>query len=450
MSEVRNFGAAGDGRQDDTEAIIHAIENGEGQVTFTRGVYRITRTIEIDLDRFGPISLDGCGGTARIVMAGQGPAFRLVGKHTGTGNPKTVQPRIKNVQRMPTIQEIEIVGENPQADGIELVGTMQPTLAGVLIHDVRHGVRITGRNRNVLITHCHVYYNTGVGIYMDELNLHQINIIGCHISYNRLGGIRIEKSEIRNLQITGNDIEYNNQRVHETEPEITAEIYIDTTTPKASVAEVTIVSNTIQATHSAGGCNIRILGSPDVGYRPNLITISGNIIGSQENNVHLTECHGIVISGNCIYSGANRNLLVEKCTLTTIGTNSFRRHTPGSNAGVRLVESTDTTIQGCTFMDESSEGQVTGASLLELENCQRAQITGCQFVNGVPCGIDVVNGRQISINSCMVTETREKPVGQAAIRFRGEGADNRVALNTLSYPGGKALDVAEGAGVNNG
>src|SRR5690606_27574007 len=122
---------------------------------------------------------------------------------------------------------------------------------------VRHGIRLTGRNRNVLITHCHVYYNTGVGIFMDELNLHQINIIGCHISYNRLGGIRIEKSEIRNLQITGNDIEYNNHRVHGTDPEITAEIYIDTTTPKASVAEVTIVSNTIQATESAGGCNIR-------------------------------------------------------------------------------------------------------------------------------------------------------------------------------------------------
>lgn len=450
MSEVRNFGAAGDGRQDDTDAIIHAIQDGEGQLTFTRGTYRISRTIEIDLDRFGPVSLDGCGGTAKIVMAGAGPAFRLIGTHTGTGNPRTVQPRIKNIQRMPTIQNIEIVGDNPRADGIELVGTMQPTLMGVLIHDVRHGIRLTGRNRNVLITHCHVYHNTGVGIYMDELNLHQINIIGCHISYNRIGGIRIERSEIRNLQITGNDIEYNNHRVHESEPETTAEIYIDTTTPKASVAEVTIASNTIQATTSPGGCNIRIVGDPEVGYRPNLITITGNIIGSQENNVHLTECHGIVISGNCIYSGGNRNLLVEKCTLTTIGTNSFRRHTGAAHAGVRLVSSLDTTIQGCTFMDESAEGQATGASLLELEDCERVQITGCQVVNGVPCGIDVVRGKQISITSCMVTESREKPVGAAAIRFRGEGADNRVALNTVSYPGGKGLDAEEGSGVNDG
>ncbi|CAN5173200.1 hypothetical protein BH23VER1_BH23VER1_36100 [soil metagenome] len=50
-----------------------------------------------------------------------------------------------------------------------------------------------GRNRNVIISHCHIYHNSGVGIYLEGLNLHQISVVGSHISYNRLGGIRIER-----------------------------------------------------------------------------------------------------------------------------------------------------------------------------------------------------------------------------------------------------------------
>lgn len=79
-----------------------------------------------------------------------------------------------------------------------------------------------------------------------------MNITGNHISYNRLGGIRLERSEVRNLQITGNDIEYNNHAEHGTEPEPTAEIYVDVA-GKNSVNEVTVASNTIQATPSEGG-----------------------------------------------------------------------------------------------------------------------------------------------------------------------------------------------------
>src|SRR5690606_7755854 len=136
--------------------------------------------------------------------------------------------------------------------------------------------------------------------------------VGSHLSYNRLGGIRIERSEIRNLQITGNDIEYNNHAEHATDPEPTAEIYVDTSAPRASVCEVTIASNTIQATSSPGGCNIRIVDTPGgKELMPNLWTISGNIIGNQENNVHLTGCHGMTITGNCIYSCSDRNLLIE-------------------------------------------------------------------------------------------------------------------------------------------
>ncbi len=450
MSDVRDFGARGDGQVDDTEAIQHAIRDGEGFVQFSPGTYRISQTIEIPLDQHGPLGIDGSGGTAKILMTAAGPAFRIVGTHGGTGDPQSVKPEVRIKQRMPTIKNIEIEGAHPEADGIQMIETLQSVFEGVLIRGVRHGIHLHKRNRNVLISHCHIYSNTGIGVFLDRVNLHQINIASNHISYNRLGGIRIEGSEVRNLQITGNDIEYNNHRAHNAEPQPTAEIYIDTTAEGASVNEVTVASNTIQATVSPGGCNIRIKEKPDQGRPPGLWTITGNIIGSQENNVHLTGCYGMTISGNCIYSCGERNLLIEQSSHINIGSNSFRRHSPSMNTGVRLVDSTDCTITGCTVRDEAEEGQTTKASLLELSNCRRINVTGSQFLDGAPYGVDVENSSHVNISSCTVMDTREEKKTLGAIRFTGPGRANLITGNIVGKGAAKPIQVEDQAGVKLG
>lgn len=440
MSNVQRFGATGDGQTDDTEAIRHAIRDGDGMLHFPPGTYRITQPIEIVLEEAGPIGIDGTSGTARILMAGAGPAIRLIGTHGGTGDPSSVQGNVYPAQRLPTIKNIEIEGAHPEADGVEMVQTMHSVFEGVLIRRCRHGVHLIKRNRNVLISHCHIYHNTGAGIYLDHINLHQIIIASNHISYNRLGGIRVEGSEVRNLQITGNDIEYNNHARHEADPEPTAEIYIDTTEPGASVNEVTVASNTIQATNSPGGCNILIRESPEGTARPpGLWTIAGNIIGSQENNVHLIGCYGVSVTGNCIYSGANRNLLIEDSRLINVGSNTFRRHTPALNTGVRIVRSADVTVSGCTILDEHPDGQPTGASLLEVVECQRINISGSQMLDGVPCGVDVKDSSHISVTGCTIHDTRENRKSQHAIRFTGTGQGNLVAMNSVGPTTSKAL-----------
>ncbi len=447
MSNVRDFGAAGDGMTDDWEAIRHALADGDGCLEFSPGTYRLSRTLEIPLDKHGPTSITGSAAT-KIVMAGSGPAFRFIGTHAGTGSPNTVKPEVWTRQRLPMVQNLEIEGAHEEADGLELTGTMQSVISGVLIRHCRHGIHLHTRNRNVLIIGCHIYHNTGVGIYLKDLNLHQINITGSHVSYNRQGGIRIEGSEIRNLQITGNDIEYNNFRVFGQGPEPTAEIYIDTTAPKTSVEEVTIASNTIQATDSAGGANIRILEKPGEDRPPGLFSITGNIIGSQENNVHLTGCYGVVLSGNTIYSCKNRNLLLEDCRQITMTGNYFRRHTPEYQTGVRIVNSTDCTFQGSIIHDETEVGQQSGASLLELSGCRRINISGSQFLDGVPYGIEVENSDHIQITSSTVMDTRKAPTAKGTIRFRGTGTGNRIALCTLeSGNGQRGTQLATESGV---
>ena len=430
MSNVTRFGAVGDGVTDDIEAITHAVSQGDGMLHFPPGTYRITQPIEIKLTENGPLGIEGSGGTARIIMAGKGPAFRLIGTHDGTGDPGSRKGNVASLQRMPTIRNIEVEGAHTEADGFELIETMQSVFEGVMVTRCRHGIHLIKRNRNVLISHCHLYFNTGVGIYLDDVNLHQINIASSHISYNRLGGIRLEKSEVRNLQITGNDIEYNNHRSHETEPEPTAEIYIDTTAEGASVNEVTIASNTIQATDSPEGANIRIKEKADTSRPPGLFAISGNIIGSQENNVHLTGCYGIALTGNCIYSCKQNNLLIEDSKLINVSGNTFRRHTSKYGTGVSFVRCSDITFTGCAIHDETEEGQPGLDALLQLDNCERINITGSQFINGL-IGIAASNTNNTLITSNTIHDVRKKPIAKHGIELDETGDGNLAAHNSI-------------------
>jgi hypothetical protein len=427
MSNVRDFGAVGNGKTDDTEAIRHAIFDGDGLIEFPRGEYLISETLEIPLERTGYIALEGSGGTAKIIMAAAGPAIRLVGTHLrGAAHPSDIQPRVWKSQRMPIVRHLEITATHPEADGIDLVGTMQATIEGVLLHRLRHGIRVRERNRNIIIDSSHIYHNTGIGVYLDGVNLHQINIVGNHISYNRLGGVRIERSEIRNLQITGNDIEYNNHLRHEgVSPEPTAEIFIDTCAPGATVDEVTIASNTIQATPSPGGANIRILDNGDKDRPPGLYAITGNIIGSQEVNLHLVGCYGPVISGNAVYSATQLSVLAENCDQLNFTGNNFRRHSDDRFAGMKLDHCRNSILSGCHFRDETPGGQ--NFPLLEMDACERISIVGCQFLDGTPVAIDANDCQGIQLVGCTIARSEGEPNEQLAVRFRGTSNNNAIA-----------------------
>ena len=373
MSDVKSFGAAGDGVQDDTRAIVHAIEQGDGYLVFSKGKYKVSKTIEIDLSTQGPISIDGSGATATIEMHGEGPAFRFTGSHEKTAHPESVNEHIFASERMPTIQNLAFTARNKNGDGIELVKTFQPTLTQLHFRHCRNAIRFHQRNRNPIVSNCHIYHNEGVGILIDDCNLHQINIIGNHISYNRLGGIRIENSQVYNLQITGNDIEYNNHNSHDASPMPVAEIFIDSTGPTAIINEVTIASNTIQSTVSPGGCNLRI--AEDRSNKsmrlPGLYAITGNVIGSQETNMHLSGCHGITISGNTIYSSEKLNVLIEDSDQIIFNANVMRRHADHFNCGVGIKKCKNSVISNCIIEDEHPDGQPTNASTWKLKIANR-------------------------------------------------------------------------------
>ncbi len=360
---------------------------------------RITTPIVINLDEQGPAGLNGLGRT-RLIMEGPGPAIRLVGTHEGTADPATVKPNVWERQRMPILDGLEIIGNHPEACGIELNGTMQATLTRVNIRGCLHAIHLVGRNRNVLIADSHLYENRGCGVYLDDVNLHQINVTGCHISYNAGGGVVSRKGNVRNLHITGCDIESNMSP--ETEP--TANVLIDCRGSQYGTGEVAITGCTIQHNNpSPDSANVRIIGRSEptrdqAEVLEGNVTITGNVFSDVQVNVHLQACRGVTLTGNTFWMGFQHNLLVENCSHIIVGSNNLDRNpryaygiaTSAHNA-VEFRNCTDCTISGlhvtnvhsarasvlfdrCRWMNISDatilDGQGTALLLDRCENCR--------------------------------------------------------------------------------
>ena len=246
----------GDGKADDTAAIQKLVDSAAGTIRLSKGAYRITKPIVIDLDKVGYTSISG-GAVAKIVMAGPGPALRFLGTHQKSADPAGFSEDVWDRQRMPLVDALAIEGEHPEAVGIEAAGTMELTLTRLHIRGVLHAVHLVGNNRNVILSDCHLYENRGAGILYDNVNLHQSNITGCHISYNRGGGIVARAGNVRNIHITGCDIESNMSR--ETPP--TANVLIDCRGSTYGIGEVAITGCTIQHNSpSPDSANIRMIG----------------------------------------------------------------------------------------------------------------------------------------------------------------------------------------------
>ncbi|MCS7303513.1 MAG: right-handed parallel beta-helix repeat-containing protein [Thermoguttaceae bacterium] len=416
-SSVRDFGARGDGLADDAPAVQRAVDAKPGVLYFPPGTYRLSKTIEVELDKVGPLAIVGSSGV-RIVMAGPGPAFRFVGTHQGTAQPASVLPPVWQHQRMPRIEGMEILGDHPEACGIQADGTMKLGVHGVLIRQVLHGVHLVRRNRNVLISQCHIYDNRGVGIYLDDVDLHQINVVGCHISYNKQGGIVSRAGNVRNLQVTGCDIETN-----------VVNILLEAAGSRYGAAEVAITGCTIQHGNGPDSANVRILGQGEK-YRWGHVCISGNVFSDVDINVHLKDAEDITVTGNTFWMAYRYNLLAENCSRLVISGNAFGRN-PGYDYvkqvlpnALRLVGCQDVILQGIIVHDvqEAEAGLV-------LDACQRINVVGCNFVDCSGPGLLLRNVQCSRVSDCVV-DHKTPPEGWVAIRVEG-GRQNLLTGNLL-------------------
>ena len=417
---VKDFGAKGDGQTDDTEAVTKACNSSfGGLVEFPAGSYRITKTINILLSENGPTGITGSGGTARVIMEGTGPAFRFRGSHQGSASPATVTDLTWDKERMPMVEAIEIVGKNPCSNGLEFQHTHMPVIRAVLIRDVNHGIYLTSRNRNVIISNCHIYNCKGIGVYLDSVNLHQIIISDSHISYCKQGGIKVNKSEIRNFQITGNDIEYN----YDEESTSVADIWVDCS-EKGSVREGTISGNTIQAIPSPGGANIRFTGPRENNRQIGLWSITGNHLSNHTVIIHLSNTQGISIAGNTILRAYEHHMIIENSRNILLSGNVFDynpdyfRKITNAYGGITIANSNNIIVSE-NIVDGVKYGNSDKGGAVNIIESSEVSVRGCHISNPEYRGIDVENSSDIYITDCSIScDTNNKSM-ISGIELRG-------------------------------
>ena len=383
----------------------------------------------VDLAKVGYTAIHGQG-VAKIVMTAPGPAIRFVGTHFKSADPKGFGDSVWNMEKMPIVDGLAISAEHPQADGIEAIGTMQLTITKTHIRGVRHGIRLVENNRNLTISDCHIYENSGIGIYYDNVNLHQSNITGCHISYNAAGGVVSKGGNVRNIHITGCDIESNMS------PKLppTANVLIDCRNSRYGTAEVAITGCTIQHNNpSPGSANVRMIGSsePRNGkpVREGNLTMTGNVFSDVKVNVHLQACRGVVISGNTFWQGYEHNLLVENSSNIVLGPNNFDRNprydygnTQEANNGIAFRDCQDCTLNGIhvTNVWRSEAG-------LAIENCRRMNITNCTILDCDNAGLLLRGVKNSLVSGCLIQDSRNK-----SIAVKVEKSESNLISNNLT------------------
>ncbi len=429
---VRDFGAVGDGKADDTEAIQRAAEGGS--VSFPKGKYRLTKTVTIDLDHTGFAALSS-DGTATVIMTGAGPAFHFVGTHAGSADPGQVKPEVWDRQRMPAMTGLEIVGaENPEADGIEVTGVMELNIFGVNIHDLRHAIHLTKRNRNIIISDCHLYHNKGCGVLYDHVNLHQSNVIGCHISYNAGGGVVTRGGEIRNLQIGTCDIESN----MDPKQAPAANVLLDST--DGSTSEVAITGCTLQHnSNSPGSANLWFIGrgvTATTNAEPTKeghLVVSGNVFSDVMVNIHLQNAQGVSIVGNTFWEGFEQNLLIEDSQAVVIGANDFQRN-------IRYVVNKNWGRESNSFLfrrcaDCKLEGLLISSvwkapAAVLLDQCSRCTVRDCSIFDCDGVGLWLKDCVRCEVTDCTIRDDREEKKATLSLKQEG-GKENRVNRNWL-------------------
>ena len=438
---VRDHGAKGDGQADDTAALRRAVAAGAGVVHLPPGTYRLTSPVVIDLDTAGFTAITG-DTVARVVMAGAGPAFKFVGTHGGTAQPPSVKDGVWEKERMPGIDGVEIVGGHDGAVGVEAAGTMKLTLTRLLVRRCLHGILLTARNRNVLVSDCHVYHNRGIGVFLDNVNLHQINVTGCHVSYNDRGGVVCLGGQVRNLQITGCDIEAN----HAADQPPTANVLIDST--GGTNAEVAVTGCTIQHTRKApGSANVRVKG-PSTPYpgtderRDGHVTITGNVMSDTMVNIHLDHARGVVVTGNTMWTGVEHNVLAEHSTAVVVGPNNFDRNPRyfrEEEAAADAVVFRD--CADCTLTGFQLTGTRTAPAGLTLDRCDRFHLAGLSILDCDGAGLLLKDVTRSKVSGCLIRDDRPA-ANSLSIRAAG-GGENAITDNVLGRP----ADIGPGVGV---
>jgi len=162
--------------------------------------------------------------------------------------------------------------------------------------------------------------------------------------------------------------------------------------------------------------------------------ISGNVIGSQTVNVHLVRCRGMAITGNHIYSGHERTMVLDDCQNIVVGTNSLdQSHSLGRGFrnGITIRNSRGVAIDTLVLDDCGAVTEAAGGAV-EAFDSREVTIKNCQIANPRVRGIWASGTRNLQVVGNTIAEDAEAARMLAAIEINQPTGTTLVRDNLVS------------------
>ena len=131
-----------------------------------------------------------------------------------------------------------------------------------------------------------------------------------------------------------------------------------------------------------------------------LLTVSGNLITSQETNILCRYARGVALGNNIHISGHRRNILVEDCeqfAITGTVLDNNPDYQPAAPGGIDLKNVEGATITGVVAENCREALSITGSSGIA--------VSGCAFRNTQGKAIALLNSDHVAISGCVFTDT---------------------------------------------
>lgn len=294
--DINNYGAVGDGKTDDTEAFQQAAQQ-KGIIRLEPGkTYLIKSTIKIDLTNIKGIQANN----AKILLSGDFAAFHLKGNKTKGGAEPLSNVGLEQ-EFSAVIEQLHVFSKNHEGTALILDGTFGVNISKSHFYNLKKGIEVINRNRNVIITENHLWDIAEYGIHYNNANLHQSIITNNHISYAKIA-LFFENGDVHNIQINSNDIEVGYSNNNNTQSAI--QVVCDK--PDTQFSQAQIVGNTIEDHFLAkegivhfyskvfDSSAIHLDQAPYIG----MIELVGNEFSGSSKALVLDNIHDLTVNGN--------------------------------------------------------------------------------------------------------------------------------------------------------
>jgi parallel beta-helix repeat protein len=165
-----------------------------------------------------------------------------------------------------------------------------------------------------------------------------------------------------------------------------------------------------------------------------LINITGNVLGSRNQNVVIEFANRVSISGNTIYDGTLRNVHLRGCQYSTLGSNTIHSrpatHRPSSSDGILLEDGVGLNVTGNILQDVHCGREESGGAL-HLLRCRETRVSQNQILDSKFRGIHLADSSGCVLSDNTIKGTTGETY-QAAIEATGNLQGNLVQNNLIS------------------